>query len=151
MTTGSSAPTVETQDPRAQNLWPTSSATLWATFRASQIARFIRAAFGLKSPFSPQGKEYYETKVSNEIASIFSIMNTDRQRHSLLKNFFEQRDISRRPMTSLRDVDKPGQIVPSRLEVRLSRTIPDDALLEVMRFIRSGSGAAVDDSDREGE
>jgi hypothetical protein len=54
-------------------------------------------------------------------------------------------------MTSLRDVDEPGYIVPSDREADDSTRLREGALEQVMRLIRRGAGADIADSTAEDE
>jgi hypothetical protein len=48
-------------------------------------------------------------------------------------------------MMSLRDVDKPGRIVPAGRDARDDKAVKAEAIARAMRLIRGGSGAAIDD------
>jgi hypothetical protein len=115
------------------------------------ITRFIREAVGLKPGFKPEGEEAYRNVITSEVDSIHDSLEDGRFRGSDLKYFFPARDIRLRPMTSLRDVDEPGYIVPSDREADDSTRLREGALEQVMRLIRRGAGADIADSTAEDE
>ncbi|HZR03085.1 MAG TPA: helicase-related protein [Burkholderiales bacterium] len=110
------------------------------------ICKFVRQAFGLKPGFMPQGEEYYQRVVTKQVDSIHNSLEEPRFLGTDLKYFFAVRDIRLRPMTSLRDVDEPGYLVPFGREANDQARVPEGALERTMRFIRRGAGADVDDS-----
>jgi Helicase conserved C-terminal domain len=113
--------------------------------------RFMGAALGLNVRPAPEGLAYYWALLQQELAAYA----TDLQQPmytagTQLGKFFETRNRRLRPMTSLRDVDEPGQIVESGIDAHFHK-VPDEATISVMRFIRGGSGADSDDTPREVE
>jgi hypothetical protein len=70
-----------------------------------------------------------------------------------LAEFWAQNSGLQPPMTSLRDVDEAGLIVPSTFDPRASggnRRVSKDAFVEVMKAIRTQKGTAAE-TDREGD
>jgi hypothetical protein len=85
------------------------------------------------------------------IANIMKDMMQPRFESTQLKYFLETRLKNNRPMTSLRDVDEPGIIVAYNREPRDTRPVKPEALEKVLRFIRGGSGADIDNSKTESD
>lgn len=110
------------------------------------ITGFIQRAIGLIPGFTPEGGEAYGKVIVGEVDSIHNSLEDGRFRGSDLRYFFTARDIRLRPMTSLRDVDEPGYIVPSDREADDRSRIREGALEQVMRLIRRGAGADIADS-----
>lgn len=111
----------------------------------TDIAKFIEGATGLRLPYAPQEKGYYQNLIRTRLSDIFNDMSQPRFAGADLGNFLATRNIDLRPMMSLRDVDKPGKIIPASRDARDDRTIKAEAIARVMRLIRGGSGAAIDD------
>jgi hypothetical protein len=88
--------------------------------------------------------------VKKQLADYKRDMEVEWLVNSYLGTFFELRNASLRPMTSLRDVDLPGIIHESSIDAS-SRKVSPDATARVMTFIRRGSGANIDDSDPKDE
>jgi hypothetical protein len=107
---------------------------------------FLDDAIGLNASPQPDGASHYRDLVRKQLADYQRDMAVERLVNSYLGNFFELRDASLRPMTSLRDVDLPG-IIHQSLYDASSHRVPPDATARVMTFIRRGSGANIDDSD----
>lgn len=116
-----------------------------------EIAQFVEAAIGLRSPYAPQDAEHYQGLVRTRINEIFDDMSMTRFSGSELRKFLALRSPDLRPMLSLRDVDKPGRIVAASRDARDDRKTKGDQIRRAMRFIRHGSGAAVDDDDEREE
>jgi len=111
------------------------------------ISHFIEAATGLRLPYAPMQKSYYEGLIRTHVNGILDDMSMPRFDGSELRNFLTGRNLELRPMMSLRDVDKPGRIVPSNRDARDSRKVSMEQITRTMRFIRGGSGSAIDDED----
>jgi len=111
------------------------------------IAQFIEAAVGLRSPYAPQDAEHYKGLIRTRVNEIFDDMSITRFSGSELRKFLAQRNVELRPMLSLRDVDKPGRIVPADRDARDGRRARGEQIARTMRFIRRGSGAAIDDDE----
>lgn len=111
------------------------------------IAQFIEAAVGLRSPYAPQDAEHYQGLIRTRVNDIFNDMSVTRFSGSELRIFLAVRSPDLRPMLSLRDVDKPGRIVAASRDARDDKKTKADQIRRVMRFIRQGSGAAIDDDE----
>jgi hypothetical protein len=105
----------------------------------SVTERFLDEAIGLSGSPQPEGAPHYRALVKKQLADYKRDMEVEWLVNSYLGTFFELRNASLRPMTSLRDVDLPGIIHES------------DVTARVMTFIRRGSGANIDDSDPKDE
>lgn len=116
----------------------------------SVTERFLDDAIGLNASPQPDGAPHYHDLVKAQLADYKRDMEVEWLVNSYLGTFFELRNASLRPMTSLRDVDLPGVIHESGFDAS-SRKVPPDATARVMTFIRRGSGANIDDSDPKDE
>ena len=113
----------------------------------TEIAKFIEDATGLRHPYAPSDKAYYQNLIRSRVDSIFNDATDTRFAGAELGNFLTTRNIEMRPMMSLRDVDKPGRLVPGGRDARDERGVKSEFIGRTMRFIRGGSGAAIDDAD----
>lgn len=111
------------------------------------IAQFIESAIGLRSPYAPQDIEHYQGLVRSRVNDIFNDMSMTRFSGSELRKFLTLRSPELRPMLSLRDVDKPGRIVSANWGARDDRRAKSEQIRRTMRFIRQGTGAAIDDDE----
>jgi len=118
--------------------------------RQADVEDFLVEAIGLTVSPQPEGAPHYRELVKDELADYQRKMAIDRLVNSYLGNFFEQRNASLRPMTSLRDVDVPGLIHESIFDAA-DRKAPAGATARAMLFIRRGSGADIDDVDPDDE
>ena len=107
------------------------------------IAQFVEGAAGLRLPYAPQDKAYYQALIRNRIDEVFKDLGEPIYEGAELGNFLSI-NVDHRPMTSLRDVDKPGRLVPARRDVRSTRGVDAETFNRMMRLIRGGSGAAID-------
>jgi Helicase conserved C-terminal domain len=120
--------------------------------RKAALAKFVELAYGLRPGFMPPGAKYYEGVVMKQLSSIEEDIETPRYATSELRYFFENRSQGRfRPMTSLRDVDEPGVIVPSSFDVDGHTKLSEETLDATMRFMRGGSGTNIDDASPKDE
>lgn len=110
------------------------------------IEKFLADAIGLGISPQPDGAPHYHELVKRQLDEYQRSMAVERLANSYLGAFFELRNSSLRPMTSLRDVDLPGIIHESGIDAS-SKKAPPDATARVMLFIRRGSGADIDDAD----
>jgi hypothetical protein len=112
---------------------------------------FMAKALGLAFSPSPDGAAYYRALLKNQLALYRRNFDVERLvSMTQLTRFFEGVDSMLRPMTSLRDVDQPGTIHESKLDAS-NRRSPEGATARAMRFIRRGSGADFDATDRRTE
>ncbi|HXV84916.1 MAG TPA: helicase-related protein [Candidatus Binatia bacterium] len=114
-----------------------------------ELAQFIEGATGLRLPYAPSDKVYYQGLIRSRVNDIFDDMSQPKFGGAELGNFLSTRDLELRPMTSLRDVDKPGRIVPASRDARDERKVRKEVVSRAMRLIRGGSGAAIDDEEVE--
>jgi hypothetical protein len=114
-----------------------------------EIEGFIGEAVGLRSPFAPvdDALVHYKSLIHNQIADIFSDMGLPLFDGSELRNFLTRRNLELRPMMSLRDVDKPGRIVPTGRDLRDNHKVDADTMTRVLRLMRGGSGTTDDEDD----
>ncbi|HTE42673.1 MAG TPA: helicase-related protein, partial [Steroidobacteraceae bacterium] len=113
------------------------------------ISQFIEAAVGLRSPYAPQDIEHYQGLIRSRVNDIFNDMSMTRFSGSELGKFLAIWRPDLRPMLSLRDVDKPGRIVAASRDARDEKNAKADQIRRAMRFIRHGTGAAIDDDDED--
>jgi hypothetical protein len=110
-----------------------------------RIVEFIGRAAGLaKGPYDPDGVDYYEGKIKAEVKAISDDLQGVSYETSMLKNYFEDQGPLKRPMTSLRDVDKPGYIWADWQDLKGRKTMDRKVLAGVMKFLRRGSGVEID-------
>jgi hypothetical protein len=108
--------------------------------------RFMAEALGLNVSPAPEGASYYRALLRKQLGMYQQDLEMPRYVNGTrLMKFFEVRDSSLRPMTSLRDVDQPGIIFESKLDAA-SKHAPEGATARAMLFIRRGSGADIDDT-----
>jgi hypothetical protein len=111
-----------------------------------ELTKFVIDALGLAVRPPLEGELYYRSLVQREISGYRNDMDVVQLRHTDFKNFFEQKDQSLRPMTSLRDVDQPGFINESRHDAQ-GRKAEEGQTAMAMRFIRHGVAGELDDED----
>lgn len=112
---------------------------------------FMEKALGLDFSPSPEGKLYYKALLKNQLSRYQQDLNVDRLVNATrLVKFFEARDNLLRPMTSLRDVDQSGIIHESKFDASW-KLVKDGATSRSSLFIRKGSGADIDATDRQSE
>lgn len=117
----------------------------------SATQEFMEQALGLGFSPSPEGKTYYSALLQEQLTRYRNDLEVDRYVNSTrLVKFFEVRDSLLRPMTSLRDVDQPGVIRESRSDAFYG-PVAEGVTSRVMQFIRRGSGADIDATDRRAE
>lgn len=110
------------------------------------VVKFMKDAYGIKKNFPTMGAEHYADLASHEVETILREVDEPFARGSKLGQFFVIRKSTLRPMTSLRDVDEPGYIVAYNREANGRTPLPEEKLERVMRFIRRGSGAEIDEA-----
>lgn len=113
------------------------------------VESFMAQALGLTSSPSPEGKNYYFALLKEQLSDYQKGLGTARLVNATrLEKFFALRDGLLRPMTSLRDVDLPGIICESFHDAS-SHHVKEDSTARVMDFIRKGSGADIDSTDKD--
>jgi Lhr-like helicase len=121
------------------------------TSLTDRIVGFIGKAAGLgRSLYIPYGADYYEGKIKGEVKTITDDLQGSTYETSILRSYFDDQGPLKRPMTSLRDVDKPGYIWPDGRELGGRRSLDLKDLARVMKFLRRGSGVEVDTEELEG-
>ena len=104
-----------------------------------RLIEFVVHALGLTVRPPPEGAAYYENLVRSAILNYKRDMQVPSNRTTLFRNFFEQVNASLRPMTSLRDVDRPGWIFESTTDAWY-RPARRGETYDVMAFIQRGVG-----------
>ncbi len=104
-----------------------------------RLIDFVVRALGLTERPPPEGAAYYENMVRSAILNYKRDMQVPSNRTTLFRNFFEQVNASLRPMTSLRDVDRPGWIFESSTDAS-HRPARRGETHDVMAFIQRGVG-----------
>lgn len=111
---------------------------------AKATETFMEKALGLEFLPSPEGKKYYKALLKEQMSLYQQSLDEPRLVNATpLSKFFEARNKSLRPMTSLRDVDLPGVIHESKIDA-CSRKVKAGMTARAMLFIRRGSGADID-------
>lgn len=109
---------------------------------------FMEKALGLFFSPSPEGKNYYRSLLKGQLTHYQQDLGVDRLVNgTYLAKFFAVRNNLLRPMTSLRDVDQPGLIRESGIDAS-SKPVKEGMTARAMTFIRRGSGADIDSTDR---
>lgn len=117
-----------------------------ANFKATEI--FMEKALGLAFSPSPEGKNYYISLLKDQLTRYQQDLGVDRLVNATrLVKFFAARDSLLRPMTSLRDVDQPGLICEAGFDASF-KPVKEGMTARAMTFIRRGSGADIDSTDR---
>jgi hypothetical protein len=112
----------------------------------SELTRFVIDALGLAVRPPVDGLPYYESLVQREINEYWNAMDVAELRHTDFKNFFERKEQSLRPMTSLRDVDLAGFISESRTDAD-GKKVAEGETARAMSFIRRGVAGELDAED----
>jgi hypothetical protein len=108
---------------------------------------FMEKALGLSFSPSPEGKNYYQLLLKEQLTHYQQDLGVDWQVNGTrLVQFFEVRNRLLRPMTSLRDVDQPGLILESGKDASNSK-VKVGMTARAMTFIRRGSGADIDSTN----
>jgi hypothetical protein len=112
----------------------------------NEIASFLRRAVGIdetdatRAAFAPTGRDWYVDRLRQETRRVLDDMRSDTWATSAFRTFFDGTDRPP-PMTSLRDVDEPGIIVPASRTAVGNRVLRSETVGELMRFLRRGDGA----------
>jgi hypothetical protein len=110
-----------------------------------RIVEFIGRAAGLaRKLYIPYGADYYEGKIKADVKAIADDLQGASYETSMLRNYFEYQGPLKRPMTSLRDVDKPGDIWADWRDLKGTKKLNREDIAKVMKFLRRGSGVEVD-------
>lgn len=111
-----------------------------------ELKRFVIDALGLAVRPPVEGLPYYESLVQKEINDYWNAMDVAELRHTDFKNFFERKEQSLRPMTSLRDVDLAGYICESRTDADGKKAVEGETA-RAMSFVRRGVAGELDEED----
>jgi hypothetical protein len=111
-----------------------------------ELKKFVIDALGLAIRPPVDGLPFYESLVQKEIKDYWIAMDVPELRHMDFKNFFERKEQTLRPMTSLRDVDLAGYISESRTDVDGKRAAEGETA-RAMSFIRRGVAGELDEED----
>jgi hypothetical protein len=125
-----------------------------ALYRRDRVAivdklyRFAENAIGLRAGFEPPGVDYYRHLLKEQLRDLLDGVSDRNVGAVDLRSFWEaERNSLRRPMTSLRDVDRAGLISYASERARQPTS---DQVASVMRFVQGGVADA-DDLDEAGE
>lgn len=110
------------------------------------LTKFVVDALGLAVRPPVDGLPYYESLVRKEINDYWTAMDVPELRHTDFKNFFEHKEQSLRPMTSLRDVDLAGYISESRTDAD-GKKAAEGETARAMSFIRRGVAGELDEEN----
>jgi hypothetical protein len=100
----------------------------------------------------PVYQEVYRNIADREIAAFVNNVST-LPSDIRLAEYWKEANVIQQPMTSLRDVDEAGLIVPCGFDPRASggrQRVSNEAFVAVMKAIRTQKGTAAE-TDREGE
>lgn len=108
----------------------------------------IVEAVGVNAPaWGATDQEHYRALISKNVKIITDTILDGHHDGAALPTFWEDAPLPHRPMTSLRDVDQGGFIVPSNTTPHHARTNPEK-VKTMMRLIRNGTlGRAAADSE----
>ena len=110
---------------------------------------FIADAVGLGTRYEPSNAEFYLTLLKGRVRDLMDDINDPEMASLPMREFFDQLarrspETLERPMTSLRDVDVPGLLVPAPENTgRGRRSLNNEQLAELMRFLRRGGSGVV--------
>lgn len=108
------------------------------------FCQFTEACLGLVDEFTPTNTDYYKAMIRELCQQITKQLMQEDMRHSNVTDFFGSGNLRfGQPMTSLRDVDEPGEIFLSRgastLHGTTSSLHANDELNSLYRLIRGGN------------
>ncbi|PWC32060.1 helicase-related protein [Azospirillum sp. TSO22-1] len=105
-------------------------------------------AIAVDGPQWPAGDPgYYRNIVAREVQNIVNEVDSGNFNQAELHRFWKaSQALPFAPMTSLRDVDQGGLIVPARRSAR-ARPISSDEINDIMAFIRNGGDSGSDASE----
>lgn len=113
------------------------------------IVNFISSAVGLTSEYGPPNDDFYKALIQTRVKQLFDDIRGNDMASLSMRDFFEQLarqspESLEKPMTSLRDVDVPGYLVPAPNETGGKNAhLSNEQLAELMRFLRRGGGGIV--------
>ncbi len=121
------------------------------TLRA-EVSGFLARAIGIdlldptKRDYAPGARPWYEEMLQAETRNMLEDMRTDQWAATALRSFFPGTSRAA-PMTSLRDVDQPGQLKPRETRTGNERIAAQRRMGELMRLLRRGDGRWSDGED----
>ena len=113
------------------------------------IVDFISDAVGLTTDYGPLNSDFYKELIQHRVRRLIDDLQDADMENLTLRDFFDQLakrspETLEKPMTSLRDVDVPGYLVPAPSETGGPRAhLNDEQLAELMRFLRRGGGGVI--------
>ncbi len=147
----------KTEDDRAR-YWDSSGVSAleqrmrdFPTLRA-EVSGFLVRAIGIdlndasKRDYAPRARAWYEEMLVAETRKVLEDMRSDFWRATALRSFFPGTSRAA-PMTSLRDVDQPGQLKPRTRATGDERIAAQRRMGELMRLLRRGDGRWADGED----
>ncbi|HTE41458.1 MAG TPA: helicase-related protein [Steroidobacteraceae bacterium] len=121
------------------NSYASDIADLYRRDRASlvdRLFRFSENAIGLRPGFEPPGADYYRNLLKEKLRELLDAVSDKNVGAADLRQFWgAERNSLRRPMTSLRDVDRAGLISYASIGVRQASS---EQVATVMRLIQGG-------------
>jgi len=113
------------------------------------IVHFILGAVGLDTNYCPQNSDFYVELIQLRVRRLLDDLQEPDMENLLLRDFFDvlskrSPETLEKPMTSLRDVDVSGYLVPAPAETGGPRAhLNDEQMAELMRCLRRGGGGFI--------
>jgi hypothetical protein len=113
------------------------------------IVSFVSDAVGLTTNYGPPNRDFYQELLQLRVRRLIDDLQEADMANLTMRDFFDQLakrspETLEKPMTSLRDVDVPGYLVPAPADTGQPRAhLNDEQLAELMRFLRRGGGGVV--------
>jgi len=116
------------------------------------LVNFIVKAVGLNSSYGPPNIEFYKELLQDRVRRLLDDTSEPDMINLTIRDFFDELakrspETLEKPMTSLRDVDVPGYLVPAPDHTgqggRSRAHLNDEQLAELMRFLRKGGSGVV--------
>jgi len=113
------------------------------------IVEFVSDSVGLTTSYGPANIDFYSELLQLRVRRLIDDLQEADMANLTMRDFFDQLakrspETLEKPMTSLRDVDVPGYLVPAPADTGGPRAhLNDEQLAELMRFLRRGGGSVV--------